>query len=218
MNGLHVVLDELTVRELWIHKPWEHNKGLAEKFLDGRVTDESVGRRLKESLDTAADLVAKAESKDIRIVEPLLGISLYNQGEFCVLGPTRQYYESLIPEFDGMPQAKSTIVSMLAELRGSVSRAMKSFKSKWGVDELDEDDTTSAKNNSSAITLLLVEGRCLLFTGDAGITALTFAADEFDAIRNGAELRLIQITTSRKSTERWTHYSQPVGREARTAG
>ena len=193
VNGLHVVLDELTVKELWIHQPWEHNQGLAEKFLDGRVTDESIGRRLKESLDTAADLVAKAESRRIHIVEPFLGISLYNQDEFRVLGPTREYYESLIPEFDGMPHAKATIASMLAEITGSVARAMKNFNSRWGVDELDEDDTTSAKNNSSAITLLTVEGRYLLFTGDAGITALNPAADELDAIRNGVALRLIQI-------------------------
>ena len=193
VNGLHVVLDELTVKKLWIHKPWEHNQGLAEKFLDGRVTDESIGRRLKESLDSASDLVAKAERKNIHIVEPFLGISLHNQGPFRVLGPSWQFYESLIPEFDGMPQAKATFSSFLAEITGSVARAMKRFTSTWGVDALDDEDTTSAKNNSSAITLLTVDGRYLLFTGDAGITALTYAADQLDAVRNGAELRFIQI-------------------------
>ena len=193
VNGLHVVLDELTVKQLWIHKPWEHNQGLAEKFLDGRVTDESIGQRLKESLDSAADLVAKAEDENIHIVEPFSGISLHNHGEFRVLGPTWQFYESLIPEFDGMPQAKATLNTLPAEITGSVAHAIKRFMSTWGVDVLDDEDTTSAKNNSSAITLLTVEGRYLLFTGDAGITALTDAADKFDAIGNGAELRLIQI-------------------------
>ena len=193
VNGLHVVLDEMTVKELWIHKPWEHNQGLAEKFLDGRVTDQSIGRRLKESLDSASDLVTKAESKSIHIVEPFSGISLYDQGEFRVLGPTQQFYESLIPEFYGMPQARATIASMLAEITALVARAMKRFTSTWGVDALDDEDATSAKNNSSAITLLTVEGWHLLFTGDAGITALTPAADELDEIRNGEELRLIQI-------------------------
>ena len=193
VNGLHVVLDELTVKELWIHKPWEHNRGLAEKFLDGRVTDESIGRRLKESLNSAADLVAKAESQNIHIVEPFSGTSLHGQGQFRVLGPSREYYESLIPEFDGMPQAKAPKSSLLAEITGSVVRAIKRFTSTWGVDALDDEDTTSAKNNSSAITLLAVDGRYLLFTGDAGITALTYAADELDAVANGAELRFIQI-------------------------
>lgn len=193
VNGLHVVLDELTVNELWIHKPWQHNRGLAEKFVDGRVTDESIGRRLKESLDSAADLVAKAESKNIHIVEPFSGTALHHQGQFRVLGPSWQYYESLIPEFDGMPQAKATLAGLLPEIMESAARAIKGFTSTWGVDELDDEDTTSAKNNSSAITLLAVEGRYLLFTGDAGITALTHAADELDEIKNDAELRLIQI-------------------------
>ena len=193
VNGLHVVLDHLTVKELWIHKPWEHNQGLAEKFLDGRVTDESIGRRLKENLNSAADLVAKAESKNLHIVEPFSGISLYNQEQFRVLGPSRTFYESLIPDFDGMPQAKANLSSFLAGITGSVARAMKRFTSTWGVDALDDGDTTSAKNNSSVITLLSVDGRYLLFTGDAGITALTCAADELDAVTNGTELRFIQI-------------------------
>lgn len=193
VNGLHVVLDQLTVKELWIHKPWEHNRDLAKKFRDGRVTDESIGRRLKENLDSAADLVAKAESKNLHIVEPFSGTSLCDQGQFRVLGPSRAFYESLIPEFDGMPQAKATLSRLLAGIRGSVERAMKHFTSTWGVDALDDGDTTSAKNNSSVITLLSVDGRYLLFTGDAGITALTYAAGELDAVANGTGLRFIQI-------------------------
>ena len=193
VNGLHIVLDELDVRELWIHKPWEHNQGLAETFLDGRITDESIGRRLKESLDSAADLVDKAESKDIPIVEPFSGTSLYDQGEFQVLGPTQQFYESLIPEFDGMPQAKAKMARVLSEVKGSIARTLKRCRSTWGVDALDDEDTTSAKNNSSAITLLTVDGRYLLFTGDAGIAALTHAADQLDGIRNGVKLRFMQI-------------------------
>ena len=193
VNGLHVVLDELSVRELWIHKPWEHNYGLAEKFQDGRVTDVSIRRHLQESLDTATDLVAKAQRKNIHIVEPFSGVSLYNQNEFHVLGPTQPYHKSLIPEFDGMPKTRATLATLLAEATGSITRAMKRFISTWGVDALDDEDTTSAKNNSSAITLLTVEGRFLLFTADAGITALTYAAEQLDAIRNGTELRFIQI-------------------------
>ena len=194
VNGLHVVLDEMTVKELWIHKPWEHSQGLAERFLDGRVTDESIGRRLKDDLNSAADLVAKAESKNIHIFEPFSGISLHNEGQFRVLGPSRQFYQSLIPEFDGMPQAKATLPSLFARNTGYVAGAtVKRFASTWGVDALDDEDTTSAKNNSSAITLLTVNGRYLLFTGDAGIAALTNAADELGAATDVTELRFIQI-------------------------
>ena len=63
VNGLDVVLDELSVSQLWIHKPWEHNQGLARKFADGRVTDSSLGERLRKSLDTASDLYLKPREK-----------------------------------------------------------------------------------------------------------------------------------------------------------
>ena len=193
VSGLDVVLDELSVRELWIHKPWEHNRGLARKFADGRVTDSSLGERLRKSLDSASDLVTKAEEQGIHIVEPFAGTTLYNQGELCILGPTRDYYESLIPEFDGMPEAKSTIKSLLSEFRETVAKTIRRFTSRWGVDSLDDEDTTSVKNNSSVITQLIVEDRRLIFTGDAGITALSHAADNPAFYSQRAKLRFIQI-------------------------
>ena len=193
INGLDVVLDELDVRELWIHQPWKHNRDLASKFADGRVTDFSLSERLKESLDSASDLVDKAKQKGIHIVEPFSGISLYNEGKLQVIGPSLDYYESLIPEFDGMPAARDTVKSLLAEFVGTVERAIRRFVSTWGRDELDDEDTTSAKNNSSVITQLTVENRRLLFTGDAGVTALSHAADQISFYSLGTTLRFIQI-------------------------
>lgn len=193
VNGLHVVLDELIVGQLWIHKPWDHNQGLAAKFSDGRVTDASIGRRLKESLNSAAELVAKAAERNVPIVEPFSGMSLYGQEEFRVLAPTQAYYESLIPQFDGMPTVTANLATLLAAATGPIARTMKRFHAMWGVDALDDEDTTSATNNSSAITLLSVDGHNLLFTGDAGITALNYAANELDALMNGARLSFIQI-------------------------
>ena len=129
VNGLHVVLEELSVEQLWIHKPWEHNEGLAESFTDGRVTDRSIARRLRESLDTASELVAKAENDGVTIIEPFLGLSLYGEGEFCVLGPTKEFYESLIPDFDGMPSSGQSLEarSLLAEFARVVERKVRKF-------------------------------------------------------------------------------------------
>ena len=193
INGLDVVLDELSVQQLWIHKPWEHNQGLASKFTDGRVTDSSLSERLRKNLNSASDLVAKAERRDIHIVEPFAGITLYSQRELCVLGPTLGYYESLIPEFDGMPVAVDTIKGLLAEITGTVTKAIKKFISTWGKDDLDDEDTTSAKNNSSVISQLVIDECRLIFTGDAGITALSYAADQIHLFSHGSDLKFIQI-------------------------
>ena len=92
-----------------------------------------------------------------------------------------------------MPAARDTFKSLLAEATGKVARAMKRFLSTWGLDVLDDEDTTSAKNNSSVITQLIIDGRRLIFTGDAGVTALSQAADQLSSYQQEANLRFIQI-------------------------
>ena len=154
------------------------------------MTDNSIGERLRKNLESASDLVKKAEKKKILVVEPFSGLSLYNEGELLILGPGLDYYESLIPEFDGMPTAIGTPKSLLAGLGRTVQRAIKRFISTWGKDDLNDEDTTSAKSNSSVIIQLIVGDHRLLFTGDAGITALSQAADR---ISQETDLRFIQI-------------------------
>ena len=193
ISGLDVVLDNLHVQQLWIHQPWKHNLGLSNKFADGRVTDASIGKRLRESLDVAANLVDKAQGKGIITVEPFSGLSLYNENQLQILGPTIAYYESLIPKFDDMPQMKESAKNLISVLAGNMVKPKTQLYSTWGVDALDDEDTTSAKNNTSVITQLIVEGYRLLFTGDAGITALSHAVDNMVGFPQTAKLRLMQI-------------------------
>ena len=194
INGLFAVIEQLDVKNLWIHKPWDEPYGLADLFDDGRVTDNSIGERLKVSLEAAYKLVQLAEGKGVLVQQPFTGLTL---GNVKVLGPTEDYYKSLLKELDGMPKPKraedSSFLEALAGLEGFAKRAMEWIVSKWGEDQLDDDDTTSAKNNTSVITQILVDNKRLVFTGDAGITALNAAADEIDACVSGAELKFIQI-------------------------
>lgn len=191
INGLETVLNELTVQELWIHQPWDHNEGLANKFQDGRVTDNSLGEKLKNNLEKAWSLVQLAQAKDVLVREPFTGIQDVS-GSLKVLGPSRNYYQSLIPEFEGMPERKSESTDSFAFLEKALS-GLKRFFATWGEDQVDDDGKTSAKNNSSVITQLIVDERRLIFTADAGIQALEQAADEVELCSSLAELRFIQI-------------------------
>ncbi|MBW8191829.1 MBL fold metallo-hydrolase [Neiella marina] len=200
INGLSTVIDELEVTELWIHQAWEHNEGLAENFKDGRITDNSIGEKLKDNLESAYKLVQQAKGKGINVCEPFTGSS-FDFGSVKVLSPSLKYYEELLPKFDGMPETKAAtedrsaqgLMAALEAFTAKAAKALKKVFASWGEDQLDNDDTTSAKNNSSVITQLIVDGRRLLFTGDAGITALNNAADEIDTCASGAELRFMQI-------------------------
>ncbi|CCQ40419.1 MBL fold metallo-hydrolase [Yersinia enterocolitica] len=185
VGGLSTIINSMQVKEFWIHEPWKHNLGLAQKFSDGRITDSSVATRLEKSLQKAFDVVKLAESKNIPTKEPFTGLS-FDNGKFVVLGPTQNYYETLIPDFKGMP-AKAIDESLLEK----ASVGFEAFKDKikelitvvadWFVDEkIDNNDTTSAQNNASVITQLSIDGKNLVFTGDAGITALTYAEPLID--------------------------------------
>lgn len=191
INGLETVLNELDVKELWIHKPWEHNRGLAEKFHDGRVSDNSISERLKQNLEKACSLVRLAESKGVVVREPFAGLTDAS-GALKVLGPSMEYYESLIPEFEGLPERTSLFDAMEGFFEKAAS-AIRHFFATWGDDQIDDEGVTSAKNNSSVITQLVLDGRRLLFTGDAGIQALEQAADQVDLCVTGAELKFMQI-------------------------
>ena len=108
-----------------------------------------------------------------------------------MLGPSKAYYESLLPHFRDTPDAKASFGafegfrSFYERAAGVATKVLES----WGVETLKEpaEDATSAENNSSAILLLTVDGHNLLFAADAGVPALTRAADF--AARLGIDLR-----------------------------
>jgi len=197
INGLRTVIEELEVSELWIHQPWDHNDGLADKFKDGRVTDNSLSERLKENLEAAYDLVQLAKEKGVNVKEPFTGLTS-DDGAITVLGPTETYYEELLIQFDGMPEVKTesaadSLLGGFSNFVDSTKALLKKIFVSWGEDKIDDKDGTSAKNNSSVITQVIVDDKKLLFTGDAGITALDMAADQIDACTSEADLRFIQV-------------------------
>ena len=169
-SGLEIVLNEMDVDYLMMHKSWEHTKDISHLFEDGRVTDESVKRALRESLEETRTLELLAKEKKIEIVEPFYGITGYNN-VLRVLGPTVAYYESLLPGYRGTPEPKQG-VGAFTQFFKEAKEIVKKIAENWGFETLDDTGETSGENNSSAILLFTIAGESLLFTGDAGIPAL----------------------------------------------
>lgn len=196
VKGLHCILDSLEVIELWLHQPWNHIEGIADKFTDGRVTDNSIGERLKDSLETAYDLYKKASDKGIKIQEPFTGLVDDSQ-RISILGPSEEYYEELLIDFEGLPdkeEGKAVAESGFMEgLKKAAEAVVKMIKDIWEVDSITDDGETSAKNNSSVITQLIYGEKRLIFTGDAGIPALEKVADRLDECENSAKISFFQI-------------------------
>lgn len=185
VGGLAHVLENSEVKEFWIHKPWEHNENLSKEFADGRITDASIARRMQENLQKAYDAVKIAEKKQIKIEEPFQG-KTWDEAKLTVIGPTLAYYETLIPDFSRMPE-KAEANSGTESLKSAYNFFMEKTKraieyvAHWFSDEgIDDKDTTSAQNNSSVILKIEIDGNTMIFTGDAGITALDMAAEHID--------------------------------------
>lgn len=183
INGLSHILDKFEVEKLWLHQPWKHNYNIASEFQDGRVTDDSIAKRLKEAYEAAEELCEKAEKRRILVEEPFscnesLTIASHG-GELKILGPSKAYYEKLLPEFNGLPKPVDISTSTHTRL---------------GMHPINDNEETSATNNSSVILELsynAYEGkRRFVFTADAGIPALEQAAGKAGP-RN--QLELIQI-------------------------
>lgn len=180
--GLEVLVERMDVGALWMHRPWNHTDGIARMFQDGRVTDAGVEARIREALQDAKDLETIANRRRIPIVEPFTGLR-DNTGALLVVGPTQRYYESLLPDFRCTPEARARIqqYGALRRLLEGARAVAERVLERWDVETLiDTGDPTSAENNSSVILLVQDDGRNLLFTADAGIPALTNAADTLD--------------------------------------
>ncbi|MCK5616247.1 MBL fold metallo-hydrolase [Candidatus Pacearchaeota archaeon] len=183
--GLQTVLEEMEVKALWMHKPWDeaHTNNIAKWFTDGRVTDSSIRESLRKSLDVSRDLEKIASQKEIPITEPFAGLLRdFGFGQIVIAGPTTDFYESLLPDFAGTPDSKNTPPNLITKGFEAVKEVVGRVFENWGLETLDDSGETSAENNTSVITLLKVEKKHLLFTGDAGIPALTNAVDLLEAV------------------------------------
>ncbi len=188
-KGLATVLEELDVGQLWLHQPWNRLDEVHELVLDGRVTPSSLESRIKEALNAAYDLEQIAVDKDIQIWEPFAEKPIVHMGAtFHILGPTEDYYSSLLPQFDDVPMTKIAMSTQSKSLVLNAERGLLESYYAWTQETLVEPtNRIRAENNSSVILLMQYEGRQIFFTADAGVEALTHANER--AITLGIDLR-----------------------------
>lgn len=179
-SGLCVVLEQLRVGALLMHRPWDHAEDIKSFFKSKTLTTSGLEEKLEKSLQHASELEDIAVKKGIAIVEPFQGITGFN-GTLHVLGPSQEYYRQLLALFRETPEPKKEF-GALAPFFKAAGEAAKLMQDFWHIDLLDDDkEATSAENNTSTIILLTIDGHKLLFTGDAGKTALHLAADYADS-------------------------------------
>ncbi|WP_314410094.1 ComEC/Rec2 family competence protein [Streptomyces kroppenstedtii] len=190
INGLRKVLEQMTVKKLLMHLPWSHSADMARAKMLLSYSAQSLRKELRDSLQGATDLADIAKAQGVPIEEPFRDWTS-EDGVLRVLGPTEDYYQELLAEIVGASatlEAKSSLEAALRQmLAGTVYEDL-------DIETLAENAETTAKNNTSAICLLEIDGRKLLFTGDAGVPALGDALDvlEADGFQPG-DLKFVQV-------------------------
>ncbi|MBL7867403.1 MAG: MBL fold metallo-hydrolase [Flavobacterium lindanitolerans] len=181
-SGLRKVIEQLEIGKIWMHRPWNHWGDVKNSIVDGRITKNSFGDRLRLAYQYAYDIEKLAIAKGIEIFSPHQGSSYSIDKEkiLTVLGPSKELYTSLIQASGKTPEMavfESTRNFSATETTKTVYEDM-DFKT----ENLEEVNVpTSAENDMSLILLLTVGKTKVLFTGDAGtqgmFKAIYYATD-----------------------------------------
>jgi len=184
--GLQTVLEELPVKRLLMHKPWEHGDAIKEE-LEKEYTDDGLERKIIQQLRAAKEVEKIAARKGTEIIEVFAGDATPDKF-IHILGPSRDYYQQTLADVisgissSGFSRAATDAVRFVRETL------------QFGSLKDPEENDTSPTNNSSIIALFNFDGHKLLFTGDAGVGALTRAVD-YAATQgiNLTDLRFLQV-------------------------
>lgn len=180
INGIARLLQRLPVGELLVHQPRLHHSEAAKMH----------------NIEAVDDVLAVARERGVIVTEPFTGLSRFDS-RLLILGPSEAYYEGLLSEHIhevklGVALTRPTVTTRLTAFARSL---LEYTLDRLPVETLSDDGETSPRNNSSVISLLQVDDRRLLFTGEAGIPALEAAADSYErsvGVFNAYPLRFFQ--------------------------
>jgi beta-lactamase superfamily II metal-dependent hydrolase len=163
IGGLRTVVRNIGVGRVWVHDPATHID-LRSVRMRWRQTYGSAARKIEKSMQQCSDFQDLLDRLRIPRIEPFAG---KEAGLFQVLGPTKRYYGELLQQFEKLNGV------FVEDERTDEPVSFGQFKESANPDAvIDEDNDTSAENNSSVISQIVYNGSVLLFTGDAGVPAL----------------------------------------------
>lgn len=180
-GGLAYVLQKYgrNIGELWIHDPAKHMiQGYYtyfKQYLHERPVNVAYAHIL-ESLEHADSLISIADSVGIPRVEPFAGLERHN-GIIKVLGPSVDFYGTLLPQFSDLEHHLQTRAKLFSERRqeavyDAVYSILEIMDDNGGSSVLDAENDTSVENQSSAVVQVLAQSGRYIFPGDAGVAAL----------------------------------------------
>lgn len=184
INGLSVILDEMDVQRLWMHRPSRRRRKL--ERVAKAIENDDQRQAFEKSIQTAEDLESQAEDQDVPITEPFSGLC-FDDCTLEVLSPSTDFYEQTVEQ-------ASEKASLLQRVTRKARETIKTVAESWFTETLTDDGDTTPNNNTSVVLLFSYSGTNNLFTSDVGRPALRQVADRLEEknLSHGT-LRWIQV-------------------------
>jgi beta-lactamase superfamily II metal-dependent hydrolase len=173
-TGLVEVMKKMTVKHLWMNRPWLYAAQTIQHFHQG-YTVEGLVKKMREMHPYLVDLENEAAKQGTKIHDVFQGDKI---GSFTVLAPSRERYIRLIPDLGKTP-TRMTEGGLLGGVFGDALRKARDvLDERWDVETLSNNpDPTTASNETSVVQYAELEGQRLLLTADVGPEGLGEAAD-----------------------------------------
>lgn len=186
-SGLRTVFSEVPVSNFWVNLPWFAAVRGKHLFKSKSWTDDGIVRAIESEYPIISELVELASAQGSNINPAMQGKQI---GPFVVLSPNLDAYVNLVAQFDRTPEPDRTLIESrgywmgkepqgLAGIFQRLGEAARNWIAEaWDVELLRDGGVTSASNESSVVLYANLDGgQRILLTGDAGVRALTWAAD-----------------------------------------
>lgn len=171
INGMGEVLRGLSVEKLWLHRIGAH------------------GGNSLPAAKAVEDLIALAQEEGTAVYEVFAGDQAFD-GALTILGPDADYYDELVKEqVEGASLAEAARKAVVSAGRSIWDRVAGVLGDEVPFPEKE----VTPRNNSSMITLITLDEKRLLFTGDAGVPALDRAWDFAEQEGLADDLTFIQV-------------------------
>lgn len=152
-SGVTYLLDKINVKTIYINVPWYYVDKLLVKIGDGRLTKDSLIRKLKERYKYVNDIVEKAITKGIEIKPLFQGNVVENQLQ--ILSPSYKFYECQLVE------------SYKKKYQNQSEESILNVKGDETIDDY-ENNVTPENETSVVLASNVSDENEFILTGDAG--------------------------------------------------
>ena len=172
-SGLIEVIEKVEIGKIIMNIPWNYIDDIWDNVNDGRISKESLEKRLKDDYPYVAKIEELAQEKGIEIIEGFEDKEINEN--LKILSPSKEFFIELLKKskktkYLDEDDYKSNIYTESA--KNILSKFTNWIKELWGKDSLKEDVETSEENEMSIVLLGDMEENKFLLTGDVGIKGL----------------------------------------------